>query len=187
MSALQLHSPQAALTSVLSSLDIWSLVCAQMADGNDMVQALASYPTVQAAARQIGASTAAQAAAEASCEAGRGPVVPVVRQERLKSFDSARRTAGVLPCGRVLNEPPADVRRRFVRCRRDLAAIAKLVRAPGPSCITLSGGLAPVCRVERDSTHTLIYNEGGRAVSFRSGMVNGRNGRHGCTSELSER
>ena len=53
MSALQLHSPQAALTSVLSSLDIWSLVCAQMADGNDMVQALASYPTVQAAARQI--------------------------------------------------------------------------------------------------------------------------------------
>jgi hypothetical protein len=149
MSALQLHSPQAALTSVLSSLDIWSLVCAQMADGNDMVQALASYPTVQAAARQIGASTAAQAAAEAACEAGRGPVVPVVRQERLKSFDSARRTAGVLPCGRVLNEPPADVRRRFVRCRRDLAAIAKLVRAPGPSCITLSGGLAPVCRVER--------------------------------------
>ena len=149
MSALQLHSPQAALTSVLSSLDICSLVCAQMADGNDMVQALASYPTVQAAARQIGASTAAQAAAEAACEAGRGPVVPVVRQERLKSFDSARRTAGVLPCGRVLNEPPADVRRRFVRCRRDLAAIAKLVRAPGPSCITLSGGLAPVCRVER--------------------------------------
>ena len=104
MSALQLHSPQAALTSVLSSLDICSLVCAQMADGNDMVQALASYPTVQAAARQIGASTAAQAAAEAACEAGRGPVVPVVRQERLKSFDSARRTAGVLPCGRVLNE-----------------------------------------------------------------------------------
>ena len=70
MSALQLHSPQAALTSVFSSLDIWSLVCAQMADGNDMVQALASYPTVQAAARQIGASTAAQAAAEAACEAG---------------------------------------------------------------------------------------------------------------------
>ena len=107
-----------------------------------------------------------------------------MRQERLESFDSARRTARVLPCGRVLNEPPADVRRRFVRCRRDLAAIAKLVRAPGPSCITLSGGLAPVCRVERDSTHTLICIEGGRAVSFRSGMVNGRNGRHGCTSEL---
>ena len=89
---------------MLSSPDIWSLVCAQMADGNDMVQALASYPTVQAAARQIGASTAAQAAAEAACEAGRRPVVPVVRQERLQSFDSARRTAGVLPGGRVLNE-----------------------------------------------------------------------------------
>ena len=89
---------------MLSSLDIWSLVCAQMADGNDMVQALASYPTVQAAARQIGASTAAQAAAEAACEAGRRPVVPVVRQERLQSFNSARRTAGVLPGGRVLNE-----------------------------------------------------------------------------------
>ena len=89
---------------MLSSLDICSLVCAQMADGNDMLQALASYPTVQAAARQIGASTAAQAAAEAACEAGRRPVVPVVRQERLQSFDSARRTAGVLPCGRVLNE-----------------------------------------------------------------------------------
>ena len=51
-----------------------------------------------------GASTAAQAAAEAACEAGRRPVVPVVRQERLQSFDSARRTAGVLPGGRVLNE-----------------------------------------------------------------------------------
>ena len=149
MSALQLHSPQAALTSVLSSLDIWSLVCAQMADGNDMVQALASYPTVQAAARQIGASTAAQAAAEAACEAGRRPVVPVVRQERLKSSDSARRTAGVLPSLAGTERAPADVRRRFVRCRRALAATPKLARAPGPSCITLSRGLAPVCRVER--------------------------------------
>ena len=149
MSALQLHSPQAALTSVLSSLDIWSLVCAQMADGNDMVQALASYPTVQAAARQIGASTAAQAAAEAACEAGRGPVVPVVRQERLKSFDSARRTAGVLLSRAGAEQATADVRRRFVRCRPALAATPKLARAPGPSCITLSGGLAPVCRVER--------------------------------------
>ena len=51
-----------------------------------------------------GASTAAQAAAEAACEADRRPVVPVVRQERLQSFDSARRTAGVLPGGWVLNE-----------------------------------------------------------------------------------
>ena len=38
-----------------------------------------------------GASPADQAAAEAACEAGRRPVVPVVRQERLKSPDSARR------------------------------------------------------------------------------------------------
>ena len=96
-----------------------------------------------------GPSSAGLDAAEAAGEAARRPHMPVVRRERLQSFDSARRTAGVLPCGRVLNEPPADVRRRFVRCRRDLAAIAKLVRAPGPSCITLSGGLAPVCRVER--------------------------------------
>ena len=96
-----------------------------------------------------GASPAAQAAAEAACEAGRRPVVPVVRQERLKSPDSARRTAGVLPSLAGAERAPADVRRRFVRCRRALSATPKLVWAPGPSCITLSGGLAPVCRVER--------------------------------------
>ena len=96
-----------------------------------------------------GASTAAQAAAEAACEAGRRPVVPVVRQERLKSSDSARRTAGVLPSLAGTERAPADVRRRFVRCRRALSATPKVVRALGPSCITLSGGLAPVCRVER--------------------------------------
>ena len=96
-----------------------------------------------------GASPADQAAAEAACEAGRRPVVPVVRQERLKSSDSARRTAGVLPSRAGAERAPADVRRRFVRCRRALAATPKVARAPGPSCITLSGGLAPVCRVER--------------------------------------
>ena len=96
-----------------------------------------------------GASTAAQAAAEAAYEAGRRPGMPVVQQERLQSFDSARRTARVLPSLAGAERAPADVRCRFVRCRRALAATPKLARALGPSCITLSGGLAPVCRVER--------------------------------------
>ena len=96
-----------------------------------------------------GASTAAQAAAEAAYEAGRRPGMPVVQQERLQSFDSARRTAGVLLSRAGAEQATADVRRRFVRCRRALAATPKLARAPGPSCITLTGGLAPVCRVER--------------------------------------
>ena len=55
----------------------------------------------------------------------------------------------MLPSLAGTERAPADVRRRFVRCRRALSATPKLVRAPGPSCITLSGGLAPVCRVER--------------------------------------
>ena len=96
-----------------------------------------------------GPSSAGLAAAEAAGEAARRPHMPVVRRERLQSFDSARRTAGVLPSRPGAERAPADVRRRFVRCRRALSATPKLVWAPGPSCITLSGGLAPVCRVER--------------------------------------
>ena len=96
-----------------------------------------------------GPSSAGLDAAEAAGEAARRPHMPVVRRERLQSFDSARRTAGVLPSRAGAERAPADVRCRFVRCRRALVATPKLARAPGPSFITLSGGLAPVCRVER--------------------------------------
>ena len=51
-----------------------------------------------------GPSSAGLDAAEAAGEEARRPHMPVVRRERLQSFDSARRTAGVLPGGRVLNE-----------------------------------------------------------------------------------
>ena len=103
-----------------------------------------------------GASSAGLDAAEAAGEAARRPHMPVVRRDELKSCEGARRTAGVLLSRAGAEQATADVRRRFVRCRPALAATPKLARAPGPSCITLTGGLAPVCRVERDSTHTLI-------------------------------
>ena len=96
-----------------------------------------------------GPSSAGLDAAEAAGEAARRPHMPVVRRERLKSCEGARRTAGVLLSRAGAEQATADVRRRFVRCRHALAATPKLARALGPSCIALTGGLAPVCRVER--------------------------------------
>ena len=140
MSALQLHSPQAALTSVLSSLDIWSLVCAQMADGNDMVQALASYPTVQAAARQIGASTAAQAAAEAACEAGRGPVVPVVPLVSVPEEPTRLIHGAVLEVAEAVAVPEAaDSSKQQQRYRRQRTA----ARGRGQQRAAVAVGVGP--------------------------------------------
>ena len=96
-----------------------------------------------------GPSSAGLAAAAAAGEAARRPHMPVVWRERLKSCEGARRTAGVLLSRAGAEQATADVRRRFVRCRHALAATPKLARALGPSCIALTGGLAPVCRVER--------------------------------------
>ena len=90
-----------------------------------------------------------QAAAEAASEAGRRPAMPVVQRERLKSHDGARSTAGVLPSRAAAKGAPSNVYRRSARCLRALAATTKPARALGPSCIALTGGLAPVCRVER--------------------------------------
>ena len=89
-----------------------------------------------------GASTAAQAAAEAACEAGRRPVVPVVRQERLQSFDSARRTAGVLPSQAAAKGAPS----------RHLSSLCTLPTCPGRHNEAGSGSRPELHRLDRGSS-----------------------------------
>ena len=94
-----------------------------------------------------GASSAGLAAAEAAGEAARRLHVPVVRPGQLKSWDGARRTAGVLPSRAAAKGAPSNVYRRSARCLRALAATPKPARALGPSCIALTGASPSVsCR-----------------------------------------
>ena len=89
-----------------------------------------------------GPSSAGLDAAEAAGEAARRPHMPVVRRERLKSCEGARRTAGVLPSQAAAKGAPS----------RHLSSLGTLPTCPGRHNEVGSGSRPELHRLERGSS-----------------------------------